>query len=172
MNDYEKMEQIYECYEQKIYAVVYSITNNVQQSEDIVQETFMTIYENLEKIVGLNVQERSCYILKMSKNKAIDCYRQNKRHTVFLQEYKQGSLEMVNKNIDEWEQLYISELQMDRLLSELKESYRQVFKYKVYYNLTYTEIADIMKITEANARKQFERARKKIQHSIGGNEHE
>lgn len=41
-NDYEKMEELYELYEQKIYYVAYSILNNIQQAEDAVQETFIT----------------------------------------------------------------------------------------------------------------------------------
>ena len=47
-NDYEKMEELYELYEQKIYYVAYSILNNIQQAEDAVQETFITLYKNLK----------------------------------------------------------------------------------------------------------------------------
>ncbi|MRS06652.1 sigma factor, partial [Bacillus anthracis] len=56
-NDYEKMEELYELYEQKVYYVAYSILNNIQQAEDAVQETFITLYKNLEKLHNLNIQE-------------------------------------------------------------------------------------------------------------------
>ncbi|MGQ0417167.1 sigma factor-like helix-turn-helix DNA-binding protein, partial [Bacillus sp. HC-TM] len=55
---------------------------------------------------------------------------------------------------------------------ELNESNRQVFKYKVFYNLTYQEISSVMGINEANVRKQFERARKRVQNMIGGIKHD
>ncbi|EEK74924.1 RNA polymerase ECF-type sigma factor [Bacillus mycoides] len=42
--DYEKMEELYELYEQKIYYVAYSILNNIQQAEDAVQETFIILF--------------------------------------------------------------------------------------------------------------------------------
>ena len=51
-NDYEKMEELYELYEQKIYYVAYSILNNIQQAEDAVQETFITLYKNLESSIA------------------------------------------------------------------------------------------------------------------------
>ena len=60
----------------------------------------------------------------------------------------------------------MSEVQIDALLKELNESNRQVFKYKVFYNLTYQEISSVMGITEVNVRKQFERARKRVQNMI------
>ncbi|QWH16175.1 RNA polymerase sigma factor [Bacillus mycoides] len=166
--DYEKMEELYELYEQKIYYVAYSILNNIQQAEDAVQETFITLYKNLEKLHSLNTQELKRYILRIAKNKAIDSYRKNKRHEVFLEEYQRESTEVVDENIEEWEKRVMSEVQIDTLLKELNESNRQIFKYKVFYNLTYQEISNAMGITEANVRKQFERARKRVQNIIGG----
>lgn len=166
--DYEKMEELYELYEQKIYYVAYSILNNVQQAEDAVQETFITLYQNLGKIHSLNTQELKRYILRIAKNKAIDSYRKNKRQEIFLEEYQRELPEVADENIEEWEQRFVSEVQIDTLLKELKESNRQVFKYKVFYNLTYQEISNLMGITEVNVRKQFERARKRVQNMIGG----
>ncbi|MEI4803500.1 RNA polymerase sigma factor [Bacillus sp. FJAT-51639] len=166
--DYEKMEELYELYEQKIYHVAYSILNNVQQAEDAVQETFMTLYQNLEKLRGLNTQELKRYILRIAKNKAIDNYRKNKRQEMFLEEYQRELPEVADENIEKWEQRFMSEVQIDTLLEALNESNRQVFKYKVFYNLTYQEISNLMGITEVNVRKQFERARKRVQNMIGG----
>ncbi|WP_020061008.1 RNA polymerase sigma factor [Bacillus sp. 123MFChir2] len=166
--DYEKMEELYELYEQKIYYVAYSILNNVQQAEDAVQETFMTLYQNLEKLRGLNTQELKRYILRIAKNKAIDNYRKNKRQEMFLEEYQRELPEVADENIEKWERSVMSEVQIDTLLKDLNESNRQVFKYKVFYNLTYQEISNLMGITEVNVRKQFERARKRVQNMIGG----
>lgn len=62
--------------------------------------------------------------------------RKNKRHETFLEEYERESIEAVDENIEEWEKRKMSEVQIDTLLKELNESNRQVFKYKVFYNLT------------------------------------
>lgn len=171
-NDYEKMEELYELYEQKVYYVAYSILNNIQQAEDAVQETFITLYKNLERLHSLRTEELKRYILRVAKNKAIDSYRKNKRHETFLEEYERESTEAVDGNVEEWEKRKMSEVQIDTLLKELNESNRQVFKYKVFYNLTYQEISNVMGITEVNVRKQFERARKRVQHMIGGIQNE
>lgn len=166
--DYKKMEELYELYEQKIYSVAYLILNNVQQSEDVVQETFITLYNNLAKLNCMNLQELKRYILTIAKNKAIDSYRKNRRQGKLIEEYKKESTENIDENIEEWEQQVISENQIDTLLGVLSESYRQIFKYKVFYNLSYQEISKLMGLTEANVRKQFERARKRLHNMMGG----
>ncbi|KRG16461.1 RNA polymerase sigma factor [Virgibacillus soli] len=166
--DYEKMEELYELYEQKVYSVAYSILNNIQQAEDAVQETFITLYHHLEKIGNLNTEELKRYILRIAKNKAIDSYRKNKRQIILLEEYQKEATVIADKNIEEWEQRLMSEVQIDTLLKTLKESYKQVFKYKVFYDLNYQEISKLMGMTEMNVRKQFERARKRVLNTIGG----
>ena len=97
--DYEKMEELYELYEQKVYYVTYSILNNIQQAEDAVQETFITLYQHLEKIGNLNTEEIKRYILRIAKNKAIDSYRKNKRQIILLEEYQKEATVVADKNI-------------------------------------------------------------------------
>ncbi|PAE15827.1 RNA polymerase subunit sigma [Virgibacillus sp. 7505] len=170
--DYKKIEELYELYEQKVYSAAYSILNNIQQSEDTVQETFITLYNNIEKLHSLDDCELKRYILKIAKNKAIDNYRKNKRHGVLLEEYQHEFVETANENIEEWEQRLIFENQIDALLTVLNESGKQVFKYKVFYNLSYLEISKLMGLTEGNVRKQFERARKRVHSLIGGRQND
>lgn len=98
--DYKKMEELYELYEQKIYSAAYFILKNIQQAEDVVQETFIMLYNNLEKLDSLNTYELKVYILKIAKNKAIDCYRKNKRHIQILDEYQRGLMETVDENVE------------------------------------------------------------------------
>lgn len=167
-SDYEKMNELYDQYEQKVYYVAYSILGNVQQSEDVTQETFISLYQHLHKASRLNTQDLKRYIMKIAKNKAIDSYRRNKRQETLLNKYQNEASEVVDENIEDWEQQLMSEDTIDELLATIAESSKQVFKYKVFYNLPYSEISKVMGITEANARKQFERTRKQILKLIGG----
>ncbi|EIT84245.1 RNA polymerase sigma factor [Fictibacillus macauensis ZFHKF-1] len=160
--DYAKMEELYTLYEQRVYHVAYAVLHNVQQAEDAVQETFLTLYQRLKELRKLDEEELKRYILRIAKNKAIDSYRKNRRHGEFLNEYQRETKDAVDENVEEWERSFLSEVQIDELLTNLTDSNRRVFKYKIFYNLSYTEIADLMGIAETNVRKQFERARKKV----------
>ena len=44
INKKAKMEQLYSLYESAVYAIAYSILNNVEQAEDVTQDTFLKIY--------------------------------------------------------------------------------------------------------------------------------
>lgn len=168
--DYQKMEELYTFYEQKVYYTAFSILNNRQQAEDAVQETFISLYQNIHRIYSLDETETKRYILRIVKNKAIDSYRQNKRQILSIEDYQK---ELINtSSIEEPEHTVLSEAQIDTLLTTLTPSYQQIFKYKVFYNLNYQEIAGLMNLTEANVRKQFERARKRILNLVGGNKDE
>ncbi|MFS7401264.1 RNA polymerase sigma factor [Carnobacterium maltaromaticum] len=167
--DYQKMENLYQYFEQKAYYTAYSILNNVQQAEDAVQETFITLYQNIATIHGLDDQETKRYILRIVKNKAIDSYRKNKRHILFMEDYQN---KLATESLEEQENYILSEVQIDQLLLTLTSSYKQVFKYKVFYNLTYQEIAELMGLSESTVRKQFERTRKQILNLIGGSQND
>lgn len=61
--DYQKMEELYTFYEQKVYYTAFSILNNRQQAEDAVQETFISLYQNIHRIYSLDETETKRYIL-------------------------------------------------------------------------------------------------------------
>ena len=46
------MEQIYEMYEQKLYAAAFSILGQVRQAEDAVQDTFVKLIKYLPQITA------------------------------------------------------------------------------------------------------------------------
>ena len=61
INKKAKMEQLYYLYESAVYAIAYSILNNVEQAEDVTQDTFLKIYSYLDDI------EEVGYELKMTE---------------------------------------------------------------------------------------------------------
>ncbi|MFU7551202.1 RNA polymerase sigma factor [Vagococcus salmoninarum] len=58
------LTELYERYEQKVYRVAYRILNNVQQAEDVTQETFIQIYQKIEQVSSLDEEEQKRYIFK------------------------------------------------------------------------------------------------------------
>ena len=52
-SDSEKLERLYELYEQKMYAVAFSILRNEWQAEDAVQDAFVRLLKNIRKLRDL-----------------------------------------------------------------------------------------------------------------------
>ncbi|MDR1581807.1 MAG: RNA polymerase sigma factor, partial [Prevotellaceae bacterium] len=60
-------------YRDELLKYLLSITHSVEESEDIIQDVFMTVWDNRE-----NIDEKKnfkSYIFKIAKNRMIDMYR-------------------------------------------------------------------------------------------------
>ncbi|MBE9389460.1 sigma-70 family RNA polymerase sigma factor [Vagococcus salmoninarum] len=161
------LTELYERYEQKVYRVAYRILNNVQQAEDVTQETFIQIYQKIEQVSSLDEEEQKRYILKVAKNKSIDNYRKNQTQIHFIEDYQQEVVSGVDNVASHVNEL-ISDEQLLTLLKILPIAYQQVFIYRLYYGLNTKEVANILDISPDNVRKQYERAKKKIIQMNGG----
>lgn len=160
------IEELYRRYEQKVYRVAFNVLKNVEQAEDVTQEVFIQLYHSLDQIEKLPTNEAMRYILRITKNKAIDCYRKNQRQLNFSEFYQQK--EAVNDNVAQKIKGLISEEEILNLIAAVPENYHEVLKYRIYYGLTSKETAEITGLTEVNVRKKFERGKKKISEMIGG----
>ena len=49
-SDSETLEQLYDLYEQKMYAVAFSILHNEWQAEDAVQDAFVRLFKNIRRL--------------------------------------------------------------------------------------------------------------------------
>ncbi|MFI3803572.1 sigma-70 family RNA polymerase sigma factor [Vagococcus fluvialis] len=163
-------EKLYETYEQKIYYCAYGVLQNKEQAEDITQDIFEQLYE--DKSIWLNYDDNHLtqYILRITKNKAIDLYRRNNTQIKYLNNYRETpDGNQVDNQIDDF---LITEEILTELLSELKEPYRQVFMYRFFYELSFKETADILFTREDTVRKQYERARTILKTILGGTYYE
>ena len=63
------LTELYEKYEQKVYRVAYRILNNVQQAEDVTQETFIQIYQKIEQVSSFKLMrsEPSMSVISLMK---------------------------------------------------------------------------------------------------------
>lgn len=63
------LTELYERYEQKVYRVAYRILNNVQQAEDVTQETFIQIYQKIEQVSSFKLMrsEPSMSVISLMK---------------------------------------------------------------------------------------------------------
>lgn len=160
-------EKLYQTYEQRIFYCAYSVLHQKEQAEDITQDVFEQLYEDKNIWQNYDEQHLKQYILKITKNKAIDLYRRNSTQIKYLENYRET--EQSKDIINSVEEYLVTEETFDELVSVLKEPYRQVFMYRVFYGLSFKETADIMYTRETTVRKQYERARFKLKSILGGN---
>lgn len=161
-DDHEKLETLYHLYEQKMYRIAYSIINNAEQSEDAVQDSFYKIFGMIDKIKSPESLKTKRLIMRIVKNKAIDIYRSNQREYGLFSEIAGEQMPQHQTRDDHNISHIIEQETVRQLLAELPEDYREILKYRVFYELSSKETADILVITESAVRKRYERAKKYI----------
>lgn len=150
--------KLYDKYIDEIYKFVYLKTTNKEISEDIVSESFMSA---LEHISSFKVEEKSnfrAWIYKIAYNKVIDSYNK-KRETCDICEYLDLVLqEDIWKKIDNLNEIW----KIKKYLWNIKSRDREILIYRIWHDLSYEEISEIMWISLTNCRKIVSRTLKNI----------
>jgi len=154
------LEQLYDAYEYKMYGIAYSILNNEGQAEDAVQDAFLKLIPHLGDINSVASVETKRLITYTIKNISIDIYRRNRKESELftkgiddpvISENQQGTAYV--KTVEDREIVV-------QLLSSLPSKYREIIRYRCYYELSYKEISLLLDISEKAAAKRYERGRK------------
>ena len=144
-------EVIYKTYWQKIFRLCMGYVNNYELAQDIAQETFIIVWQQLPKFRGeANI---GTWIFRIASNNCLRQIEREKRYKkadlpVNLEEKKQASHEQQIQLLYK----YISELpEIDRIIISLElEEIKQV------------EIASIVGLSEANIRVRIHRIKEKL----------
>ena len=152
-----KFISIYEKYRILIYKICIKITADNFLCEDAMQNTFVRIADNIDKIYGFPENEQKVYIAAIAKNCAIDILKDENR---FASESLNPNHEIqFSKSIQDE---YISSEQYKKLVSyinELDKSYRDVLILSLVCELSPKEIAVALNRSLRTVRTQLTRGK-------------
>ena len=77
--DQINFERIYRKYYDSVFRRAYTILHNQQDTEDVVQETWTKVLENIEMFRGKNDQAIGAYIMRIARNQSITVLRKRGR---------------------------------------------------------------------------------------------
>ena len=156
-----KFEIIYKTYRNLMFHIARRILGNEADAEDAVQEAFLRIIENFENFSDAKClkTKHSCVIIV--KRIAIDMLR---RRSIREKEVDPDIIEDLFEDPEAAEcmEAVAENADLAAALSSLPERYREAVLLRYSDEYSYEEIAQIMGITEANARKIVQRACKKL----------
>ncbi len=155
-------QMLYDRYKNDMYYTAYRILQNRADEEDIVHETFLTLTENLVKIMGDPPQKNRNYILTIVKNKCYNLYKKKKREIDADMEQERPDLVFPEGLDERLERMEKKELIL-KLIKEMKQSYQDVLLMQYYHEMGTDEIAKIMNTTPDNIRHISKRAKEKLQ---------
>ena len=163
----DKFEALFHRYKGMMFCSINGIINDKHLSEDILQEVFIKIINNIDKISDdINSNEAKSFIMTITKNTALDYYRKNvknREHECYIEDHK----EMVFSKIDKD---YVSKLddgnKVFYLMKNMKENYRNIFMLKYVNGLENKDIANLLNISEETVRQRISRGKKMLEEKL------
>ena len=157
------MDAIYIKYCKCVYNFLYKLTNDIELSEELTQETF---YTAIKKINTLNKKESiRTWLYQIAKNKWKDYLRKNKKANIDLEE---NTVENLVANYDIEEDMIAKDniIEFYKKVHMLDIDTREIIYLKIIRNFTFKEISQILGKNEEWARTKFYRGKLKLKESL------
>ena len=146
-----------------IYKYLISIGAAKEDAEDIVQETFIKTYENIDILIDGNIK---AWMFKVSINKFYTLYKKSKVN-ISLTDELSAAIE------GDFKIGYVDNaIEMNRVLELLKESEKNILVLKYSMGLSYRHIGNLLNIEEGSAKTLCYRARNKFKEIWEGEKYE
>lgn len=175
-DDIEAFEILFARYKQKIANYVYHFVGEHQLAEDVTQQTFIKVYQNLDKFRAPG--KVSAWIYRIAANQAKDELRKIKRRPTVsihapVREGEEGAelgdlLEDERQRPDHLLREKEKLEEVKKALSEMKPKYKEVLLMCDYEGMSYEEAAEAIGITKTNVSAILCRARKMLAKGMKG----
>jgi RNA polymerase sigma-70 factor, ECF subfamily len=155
--DEQAFGRLVEAYQRPVFNLCYRMLGNTQDAEDASQETFLRAYRSLRSYD--NTRAFSTWLLSIAAHHCIDQLRR-RRPVVSVEELPvpdlpDGSVKLETKLTKKEERT-----QIRKLLNSLEPTDRAAVIMYYWYDFSYAEISQALKITESAVKSRLHRARR------------
>jgi RNA polymerase sigma-70 factor, ECF subfamily len=163
LGDRPAFEELWERYSSSTFRLVYRITKNRDDAEDVVQDTWMKAYAHLQAFNGK--AKFSTWLTRIAINTALMILRRKRAHPENAMEFTNGESWQkweIADQAQDIEKLYEEHCRAERLrraISCLRPSLRSVVEIYHFDNISVNETAGIAGISLAAAKSRLLRAR-------------
>ena len=151
---------LYNRYKGPVYTFCLKMLFDRELAQDVMQETFLRIYENRDRL--LNANSFKAWTFTIARNQCLNQFRRSNKHVGLDEESTPAVPETPVltqvANLEKSEQVAL----VNHFLGQLKPEYREVIILREYQNLTYDEIAAVTRSTLSAVKSRLFKARRKL----------
>lgn len=166
--DLRAFEELITHYEPIVYNIIYRMMNNIDDTYDLSQETFIKVYKKIYQFDGKS--KFSTWLYRIATNTCLDEIRRRKGKDTFsidqTIELEDGQIpsQQVDKNENVEEKILDKEKKqiIQEALNEMNESHRVILVMRDIKNLSYEEISEILGLSLGTVKSRISRARQAL----------
>jgi RNA polymerase sigma-70 factor (family 1) len=163
-DDTQAFDTLFHLYSKRLYRFAFSILKNSEDSEGVVQEAFLRIWNN-RKVIDPSKSFKS-YLFAISHNLIIDQLRNRLKEREFLSHLEMHfdtGIHTVENEVD----YNIIRAQVDQAVDELPEKRKQVYKLSRVEGMSHKEISEQLNISVKTVENQINLALKYLKDRLG-----
>lgn len=143
---------LFDRYWKELYSYVMRLVKDKEESVDIVQDTFASLWQQREQLAA--VKSLKGYLYAITHHKALHFIKSSIRHRHYLDamaSYYPESKQLLEEELDAHELATFIDAEIEKLPPRMRE----IFLLSREERLSYKEIADRLSIAENTVRKQI-----------------
>ncbi|MEQ9186324.1 MAG: RNA polymerase sigma factor [Cryomorphaceae bacterium] len=152
--DHHAQMQIYHMYYKAMFNTAHRIVLDQHEAEDVMQESFLTAFAQLPTL--LDRSTFSAWLKRIVVNKSINALKARKTYEEVIDIWEpandEGEMDYAPYNIQ----------QVKEAIASLPDGYRSVLSLYLFEGYDHEEIGEIMGISSATSRSQFNRGKNRI----------
>jgi RNA polymerase sigma-70 factor (ECF subfamily) len=162
-------------YQRPVFSLVYRMVRNREQAEDLAQETFVKVFQNITRYDPK--YKFSSWIFKIANNLAIDSLRRKDPATVSLdgsahaataEQVESSRIDVVSDDANPADALEARQLggAIEQAVGKLRPEYRTAILLRHVEGRPYEEIAEIMDVPLGTVKTYIHRARSELRGAL------
>ena len=169
--DNDAFGQLVQEYQTKVYNLALRMCGSQDDAFDLSQEAFFRAWRNLP---GFQFDSSfSTWLFRLTVNICLDWLRAKKRRptvslTTINDEDEELQLNVPDPGMSPEELLLAAEdrAELTRALNELPVEYREILTLRAINDMSYTEIAEVLKLREGTVKSRLSRARNALRNKL------
>lgn len=146
-------------YQERLYWHIRHIVKNHDDTDDVLQNTFVKVYKNIKKFKGDS--KLYTWLYRIATNESLTFLsKKAKRQNITSGEIQEQAINNLTSDIYfEGDQIQIA---LQKAINTLPEKQQQVFRMKYFQELTYDELSGILETSVGALKSSYHIASKKI----------
>ena len=155
-----EFEQIYTTYFRDVYLYIRKMSNDEHIAEEITSETFFKAMKSIDSFRGdCDIRVWLCQIAK-------NCYSSYLKKAGQTESIDNEEIAKLSTSFEEQLFRHDTTMQIQKILHDVPEPYKEVFMWRVYAELSFKQIGQIFGKSENWACVTYHRARNKIKEKL------
>ncbi|APU12060.1 MULTISPECIES: RNA polymerase sigma factor [Cellulophaga] len=159
-------EILVDTYKERLYWHIRKIVLNHDDADDVLQNTFIKVYRNIDKFKGES--KLFSWIYRIATNESLS-FLKTKSKMLGVTSHELQDLLLENLQSDVYFEGDEIQLKLQKAISTLPEKQKLVFNMKYFDELKYEEISEILGTSVGGLKASYHQAAKKIENYLKSN---